>query len=131
LKLREIMTEKVVVVDMDCSLTLIKEFFDNASFHHLLVVEGDELFGVISDRDLLRAIGPKAGTVAETSADLMDLNRRAHQIMTRSPVTLPANADIKLAVEMFNTYQISCIPIVDWKKKPVGIVSWRDILKTL
>jgi len=131
LKLAEIMTTNVVSVDMDCSLKLIKEVFDNASFHHLLVVEGEELLGVISDRDLLRAVSPKVGTVAETAADVADLNRRAHQIMTRQPVTLSEDADIKAAIEVFNKHRISCIPIVDAQKKPVGIISWRDILKTL
>lgn len=131
MKLEEIMTTNVVSVDMDCSLKLIKEVFDNASFHHLLVVEDDELLGVISDRDLLRALSSKAGTVAETAADVADLNRRAHQIMTRQPVTLLADTDIKAAIEVFNKHRISCIPIVDAQKKPVGIVSWRDILKTL
>ncbi len=131
MKLEKIMTPNVVSVDMDCTLKLIKEVFDNASFHHLLVVEDDVLFGVISDRDLLRAISPKIGTVAETAADVADLNRRAHQIMTRQPVTLSVDADIKAAIEVFNSHKISCIPIVDAKNKPVGIISWRDILKAL
>jgi len=131
LKLEEVMTTKVVSVEMDCSLKLIKEVFDSASFHHLLVVEDAELVGVISDRDLLRAIGPRVGTVAETAAEVAELNRKAHQIMTRRPITLRPNNDIKVAIGVFNKHSISCIPIVDAKNKPVGIVSWRDILKTL
>jgi acetoin utilization protein AcuB len=35
------------------------------------------------------------------------------------------------AVNLFNTHQISCIPIVKNDRDPVGILSWRDILKTL
>jgi acetoin utilization protein AcuB len=29
------------------------------------------------------------------------------------------------------THRISCIPIVDDENNPVGIVSWRDVLKSL
>jgi len=131
LKLEDVMTTKVVSVEMDCSLKLIKEVFDHASFHHLLVVEDAELVGIISDRDLLRAISPRVGTVAETATEVAELNRKAHQIMTRRPITLMPGNDIKVAIGVFNKHRISCIPIVDAMKKPVGIVSWRDILKTL
>ena len=72
------MTKKVVTVEMDDSLRLVKEIFDNVSFHHLLVVDGGKLYGVISDRDLLKNLSPNIGTVAETSRDLAALNKKAH-----------------------------------------------------
>jgi acetoin utilization protein AcuB len=125
------MTTRVVTVEMDTGLREVKEVFDNVDFHHLLVVDEGVLFGVISDRDLLYVLSPKVGTVAETNADIADLNKRAHQIMTRQPVTLGPNATVKAAIDMFNTHKISCIPVVDTENRPVGIVSWRDILKTL
>ena len=131
MKVEEIMTTTIVSVEMDDTLKVVKEIFDNVSFHHLLVVDGGELFGVISDRDLLRVLSPKVGTVAETSADAAELKKRAHQIMTRKPITLAPSADLKEAIEVFNTSRISCIPIVDSRNKPVGMLSWRDILKTL
>ena len=53
-----IMTQDVVTVDMDDPLYLIQRIFQREGFHHLLVVEEDQLVGVISDRDLLPAISP-------------------------------------------------------------------------
>ena len=131
MKVQEIMTATVVTVEMDDSLKVVKEIFDNVDFHHLLVIDEGALFGVISDRDLLHVLSPKVGTVAETSADAADLNKRAHQIMSRKPVTLVAEATVKAAIEVFNKHKISCIPVVDAENRPVGIISWRDILKTL
>ena len=127
----EIMSKTVVTVEMDDSLAVIKEIFDNTGFHHLLVVESDKLLGVISDRDLLKALSPNIGTLSETVRDLASLNKRAHQIMTRKAVTLGPDAAIFDAIKIFNTHNISCIPVVDEQNKPVGIISWRDILKTL
>ncbi len=43
---------------MDDPLYLIQRIFQREGFHHLLVVEEDQLVGVISDRDLLPAISP-------------------------------------------------------------------------
>ncbi len=127
----EIMSKRIVTVEMDDSLKVIKEIFDNSKFHHLLVVESEELLGVISDRDLLKAISPNIETAAETTRDIETLKKRAHQIMTRNPITLGVNAEIDQAIEIFNNHIISCIPIIDDEQKLVGIITWRDILKTL
>ena len=127
----KIMSKTIVTVDMDDLLKTIKHIFDNISFHHLLVVEDETLLGIISDRDLLKALSPNIDTIAETFRDIACLNKKAHQIMTRKPVTLGDNAEIHDAIEIFNKHNISCIPVIDNEKKPVGIISWRDILKTL
>jgi acetoin utilization protein AcuB len=128
---RAIMSTNVVTVDMDDSLGRVRDIFQQTRFHHLLVVEAKKLVGVISDRDLLQAISPNIGTYSETNKDLASLRKRAHQIMSRRPVTLQETAEIYDAVHIFNTHEISCIPIVDDDNRPVGIVSWRDILKAL
>ncbi|ARN74376.1 CBS domain-containing protein [Oceanicoccus sagamiensis] len=131
MKVKQIMTNPVVAVAMDDSLGKVKRIFEDTHFHHLLVVDDEKLMGVISDRDLLKALSPRIGTPAETSADLAILDRRAHQIMTRKLISLDDSASVKDAVDIFNQHSISCIPIVNKDRKPVGIVSWRDIMQEL
>jgi len=129
--IQEVMTKRVVTIEMDDKLSVVKDIFENSKFHHLLVIEDDKLFGVVSDRDLLKALSPNLGTMTETYKDAATLNKKVHQIMTRKPITLTANATVKDAVNLFNSHRISCIPIVDKDFRPVGIVSWRDILKAV
>ena len=129
--IQEIMTKKVVTVEMDDKLSVVKDIFENSKFHHLLVVEEGKLFGVVSDRDLLKALSPNLGTMTETYKDAATLNKRVHQIMTRKPITLKPSATVKDAVGLFNQHRISCLPIVDDEFRPVGILSWRDILRNL
>ena len=119
-----------MTVEMDDSLRVVKEIFDNIRFHHLLVVDSDKLCGVISDRDLLNALSPNIGTVVETSRGAATLNKRVHQIMTRELVTLAPNAGIEDVINIFNHHNISCIPIGEKGREQVGILSWRYILKT-
>jgi acetoin utilization protein AcuB len=130
--LGKIMTARIVTVEMDDRLEVVKEIFDTMRFHHLLVVdEHKKLSGVLSDRDLLRALSPYVGSATETARDLATLNKRVHQIMTRQPITLRQESGIAEAVELLLKNRISCLPIVDDDFKPVGIVSWRDLLRTL
>jgi len=131
MRVSELMSSKVVAVEMDDKLQVVKEIFDNVKFRHLLVVEDGKLRGVLSDRDLLRAISPNVGTSRETIKDAATLNKRVHQIMTRSPITLPPEAILRDAINVFASHRISCIPIVSPTGQPVGVLSWRDILGAL
>lgn len=131
MKIENIMSKNVVTVEMDDNLSVIKEIFDNTAFHHVLVLNKGKLFGVISDRDMLKAISPFVGTASETPRDTASLNKRAHQIMSRKPVSLPITAMVQDAIIVFNQISISCIPIINESNVPVGIVSWRDILRII
>ena len=131
MRISQIMSREVVTIGMDDSLDKAKKIFEQTKFHHLLVVENSLLVGIISDRDLLKAVSPNLGTEAATTKDLATLNKRAHQIMTRKPIALNESALVKDAVVVFNQNKISCIPIVDKASKPVGILSWRDIMREI
>ncbi|GAC22102.1 CBS domain-containing protein [Paraglaciecola arctica] len=127
----KIMTKPVVTVTMDDTLRQVKHIFENAKFHHLLVVDEGKLYGVLSDRDLLKSISPFIGTVQETVHDKFTLNKKVHQIMSRKPITLTPTADVYEAIGLFNQHSISCIPIVNEQGAPIGVVSWRDILRII
>lgn len=127
--IEDIMTKNLVVVKLDDTLAHVKNLFELKGFHHLGVVEGGKLMGVISDRDLLKAISPNLGTASETMKDVACLNKRVHQIMSRKPVTIEAHKGMFHAIQMFNRHKISCLPVVDAQQKPVGMLSWRDIMR--
>jgi acetoin utilization protein AcuB len=131
MRICDLMTKNLVSVKMDDKLSTVKELFDRLKFHHLLVVESGRLVGVVSDRDLLKALSPKLGTVSESEKDTATLNKRVHQVMTRSPISLHPEASVQDAVDIFNTHRISCIPIVNIDRQPVGILSWRDVMRAL
>lgn len=131
MKVSDIMSEQVVTIDMDDDLATIKDIFAHVNFHHLLVVEDGELYGIISDRDYLKSIGPYLGTPSEDFRDLAALRRKAHQIMSRRPITIRPNASVLEAIKLFNKYSISCLPVVELTNKPIGIVTWRDVMRIL
>jgi acetoin utilization protein AcuB len=129
MKVEDLMTKRVVTIGFDDTLQTVKDIFEQSGFHHLLVVEDRELQGVVSDRDLLRALSPFIDSVVETQRDTATLNRRVHHIMSRKPITLRPDAEVSEAIQLFLSHPVSCIPIVDGGSRPVGIVSWRDVLK--
>ena len=131
MKIKSLMSTNVVTVKLDDPISKVKEIFEALGFHHLLVVEDKKLFGIISDRDLLKAISPKVDTAAATTQDLATLNTRAHQIKPSKPLCLQEESSVREAINLFNENKISCIPVVNENNNPVGIVSWRDIMRVL
>ena len=124
-----IMSRQVVTVAMDDSLAKAQELFNKFRFHHILVVEQNRLVGVLSDRDLLKAISPYVGTLSETDRDLATLQKRVHQIMSHTPITVKADTSIETAAQLLIDKKVSCLPIITNDGKVKGIVSWRDLLK--
>ncbi|MGL5048078.1 MAG: CBS domain-containing protein [Shewanella sp.] len=124
----DIMSSRVVTIEMDDRLTVAKEIFDQASFHHLLVVDKNQLEGVLSERDLLRAISPNLGASAQTARDLETLQKRVHQVMTRNPVTVAPHIHLDTATRMLLDNNIGCLPVLEGSKL-VGIVTWKDLLR--
>ncbi|WJG09435.1 CBS domain-containing protein [Aliiglaciecola sp. LCG003] len=128
MQIKTIMTPDVVTVTMDDTLAHVKRLFELNSFHHILVVAEAKLVGILSDRDLFKAISPNINTSGETNKDLATLNKRVHQIMTRKLITIDAEKGMFHAIQLFNRHKISCLPVVNSDNKPIGILSWRDIL---
>lgn len=124
-----VMTKKVFKVRMDDTIGTIHEILENANFHHLLVVEGNKLVGVISDRDVLKAISPFIGTLSEHTHDIVTLNKKAHQIMNHKPITVFKYTSLQEAATIMLDNNISCLPVVSPESGIEGIVTWKDILE--
>lgn len=129
LTLADIMTRRLVTVDMDDMLSDVRAIFDRYRFHHVIVVREGKLAGVLSDRDLLKNLSPFIGnTMMERSQDANTLQRRVHQVMTRNPVVGQTEMTIPEAAKLVLDRNVSCLPVVDTTMRPRGIVTWRDLL---
>ena len=124
-----IMSGKVVTVGMDDSLETVRALFEQVRFHHLLVVgEKWRLLGVISDRDLLKAVSPFVDTLSETTRDRATLEKRVHQIMSRKPITVSRETSIADAAALLLEEGVSCLPVTSPEGEVEGIVTWKDLL---
>ncbi|MGI2065502.1 CBS domain-containing protein [Shewanella sp. MF08487] len=124
----DIMSTRIVTIEMDDRLNVVKDIFEQANFHHLLVVDNSKLEGVLSERDLLRAISPHIGSIGETVKDLETLQKRVHQVMTRNPITVAPTVCLDTAAHLILEHNIGCLPVLD-NGRLVGIITWKDLLR--
>jgi acetoin utilization protein AcuB len=128
-QIADIMTKKVVTVEMDDKLSLIEILLEDRRFKHLPVVDEEkQLMGIVSDRDLRAALTPFLHTPAETKRDTALLHRHVHQIMTRKPVTVTPEDAIDYGARLLLINEIPSLPVINAQNRVVGIVSWEDIL---
>ncbi len=99
-------------------------------FRHLPVVNGSgALVGMISERDLRALLGTDVARFEDATADA--LSQPVLEAMTPDPVSLPPTATLAEALEVFADERIGAIPVVDEDDRPIGIVSYVDVLGTL
>ena len=88
----------------------------------VLVIEAGKLAGVFTERDILMK-------VAATPMDLA--HTRLDQVMTREPVTLPADSSVAYALNLMVLEGFRHIPMVDENGHPVAVVSMRNLIEYL
>ena len=128
MRVSQIMKPRVATVEMDDSMAMVRELFLAAPFHHLLVMEGEELVGILSDKDLYKALSPYLESPGENQRDRDTLSRRVHQVMSRDLVTVAPESPLEEAASLMLVRGISCLPVVNGNTLE-GIVTWRDLLR--
>ncbi|MEG8277431.1 CBS domain-containing protein [Streptomyces sp. AHA2] len=114
---RDIMTSDPVTVEPQTSVAEVARIMRDEDLGVVLVSDGDDLKGLVTDRDLVvRSIcqggDPEQTTVAGACSD--DL------------VTVTADDDLGHAVELMREHSVRRVPVVD-QGHPVGIVSLGDL----
>lgn len=119
LKIEQVMTKEVTVV---APVTLMAELMEVLRLSRISgcpVVDGEQLVGVISIEDLLKAVA--RGEIESTVKDHMS-----------SPViTVAAHESVIEAVKRFSQFRVGRLPVVDSRKKLVGILTSGDITRGL
>ncbi|MCP4271432.1 MAG: CBS domain-containing protein [Gammaproteobacteria bacterium] len=125
----QIMSYQIQTVYADDTLALLSEIFEKVSYHHLPVIdENNILIGIISDRDVTMNLSPFTGTDLEEERDLNLLNQTAGDIMSVDPITVSQTSRIETASILLLEHDFSCLPVVDADGKIEGLFTWKDLL---
>ena len=134
---RDVMTAPAVACREEAFFEEIAEILADREISGMAVVDRrGTVVGVISERDLAYALGGPMVRLAlrrhndhplHGVADLPRGARRARDIMTTPPLTVPADAHIDDVARLMRLHQVSRIPVVDGGRL-IGVVTRGDVL---
>jgi len=115
------MSRDIKTVRPTATAAEVRNAMRTAGVRHLLVLDGREVVGIVSDQDLGgRGAAARTRTEALSVADLM----------TSTVVSAPPDATIRQAANLMRGQSIGCLVVVD-RAKPVGIVTTTDLLELI
>jgi len=131
---KEIMVTGLITVTANDPLKMIYEIFQTENIHHLPVVEGRKIVGMISKADLLFFMDGKIHedeSIYAKTIEKIRLNRfTAGDIMTKKLVTMDTTDPIRTAINLFTINKFHAIPILE-DDNLVGIVTTLDLIAAL
>lgn len=126
-----IMSTQVATVHHGEPVSKVRQLVKERGVHHIPVVNGDQLIGIVSFSDILRiSFGDAFATDERTVDATLDHTLKLEDIMAKDPVCLQENATIREAAEILAQGNFHAIPVVHGHKL-VGIVTSTDLIKYL
>ncbi len=120
MRVSEIMTNAAVIDTSDDTLAEAAAKMWKQQTGSLLVVDGDDLVGIITERDILKAVAQGTPLDRTTIAEAM----------TKDPVTVGPGTSLREAAKVMADRWIRHLPVVDGGKL-VGVISQRDLAGVL
>jgi CBS domain-containing protein len=86
------------------------------------VMQDDRVAGMLSERDISRAVGVHEGTLG---------GLRVVDLMTAEVVCCRSGASLQEAMELMERHHIRHLPVLDPGRRLLGVISQRDVLASL
>lgn len=118
MQLKDVMTRDVEIVETDMTLQEAASRMDELDVGVLPVREGDQLVGMLTDRDI---------TVRAVAAGRDPRQAKVGEIMSPDLVYCYEDQDVKDAAQMMAVHQIRRLPVLSRDQQLVGIVSLGDL----
>ena len=120
MRVSEIMTEAAVLDQADDTLVEAARKMWKQQTGSLLVVDGEDLVGIITERDILKAVAHGTSLDQASIAD----------VMSKDPTTVAPGTSLREAAKIMADRWIRHLPVLDGGRL-VGILSQRDLAGVL
>jgi len=121
LKVRDVPPRLLLSVEPQTSVAEVAKRMRQEDADSAAVMSGSRLLGIITERDLVRAIAD----------GLNPQQAKADVIMSADPATVTGDEEVAVVAVKMMRLGIRHLPVVDQQGKPVGLISARDLVAVL
>ena len=128
-----ILTRDVETVHIGMAVSDVRKLFASKGFHHVPVVSGTKLVGLIAASDILGISVDGLGADDRSMDAYLDHQFSIEKLMTPTKElrTLPLSSGIADAAELLSDGEFHAIPIVDESSTLIGLVTSTDLIRYL
>ncbi len=126
--IKDILLPGLKTISVEASMVEADRILKENNFRHLPVTDGKKLVGILSDRDIQRAMTVVFSSDNEKGQNLIQGHKKVSEYMS-TPVHKMRNTDTvtRMVREMVNR-KVSCFIIEDEHSNDVGIITSEDLL---
>ena len=125
-----VMTENPVTIEANQKLSHARALLGGERMHHLPVVEGDKLVGMISSNDLVK-LSLLYDSDDESLNDFLDRQYSIEGVMQRHPISVGVEATVRDAARLLSAGGFHALPVVGYDGTLKGIVTSTDLIELL
>jgi acetoin utilization protein AcuB len=128
MRVQDVMQTKLYTVTPETTLLEALRLTGQHGIRHLLVLDGDRLVGILSDRDLKRAMASSATSLEAHELNYLLERLSVREVMTRAVITIGPLLPIEDAARLMVLEKIGALPVTDGERL-VGLVTETDVLR--
>lgn len=128
---KKVMTKQLVTVHTASRVSDARKALAEHSFHHLPVVSGDTLVGMISTLDLTKVELAGWGTDTRSLDAVLDHQFTIEDLMTTEMTTLKEGDSVRDAANLLAEGRFHGVPVVGADNKLLGLVTTTDLIRYL
>ena len=126
-----IMSSQIQTVHTAQKVSEVYRLLTENRIHHVPVVNGNELVGVISSTDMMKLSLDAYGTPDAANTEYLDSQFSIPDIMTTDLITVGHDDSIRLAAEKLSVGTYHSLPVIGSDDQLVGIVTTTDLVNYL
>ncbi|MBA2661569.1 MAG: CBS domain-containing protein [Bradymonadaceae bacterium] len=123
--------DQIQTVHVDQKLSEVRQILAENRFHHVPVLSGDKLVGLISATDMLKMTFTAYGGDDRAFDAYLDHTFKIEDVMTQSLTTVTDHATIREVTALLSEGHYHAVPVVDANDKFVGLVTSTDLVRHL
>lgn len=123
------MTADPETVDVGQKLSDVRRLMAEKRFHHVPVVDGRRLVGLLTATDMVRLSISAYGADERTVDAMLDAQFSIQQVMTTGLFTLQHDQTVRHAADKLRGGAFHCLPVVDAEHNLLGIVTSSDLIQ--
>jgi len=127
----KIMTTNIISVHQGQKLSDVRHIIIESNIHHVPIVEGKKLVGLISFTDLMKLNIVISGADERTIDSIVDQQFSIQEIMTTELTTIKNTDSVRQASKILAESNFHSLPVVDDQNEIVGIVTMTDLIHYL